>query len=77
MLIYNKIKFEKRIIIHNEIALNLVSFHFDDPRDTNDWLRVGKKPIMFCEKTWDEINDKKFKINTCKKGTVESIEIED
>jgi hypothetical protein len=77
MIYLNKIPFKKRIIVHENEAINLVSFHFENPEDTTDWLKIGNKPIMFCEKTWDDISQLKFKIIQCDKGTVESIEIPD
>ena len=77
MIHLNQIDFVKRVIIKDDLALNLVSFYLHDPQDTDTWLRLGDSPVMFCERTWDELRQWKFKIKTCPKGTVESIELED
>ncbi len=77
MIHENQIEFEKRVILKDNVALNLVSFYLHDPQETDTWMRLGDSPVMFCEKTWDELSKYKFKINSCPKGTVESIEIND
>ena len=58
----NKITKKKRIILHNNEALQLVSFHTDDPKEVKEWSRQGKKPILFDSRSWDVIQDKKWKM---------------
>ena len=45
--IENKIIKKKRIILHHNEALQLVSFHTNDPKQVKEWSRQGKKPILF------------------------------
>ena len=71
----NQIIFDKRIIIRDNLAMNLVSFYVEDPEDISEWCHWKGHPIMFCEKTYEELKGLPFKINQCTKGTVESIEI--
>ena len=71
----NQIVFDKRIIIRDDLAINLVSFYVEDPEDISAWWHWKGQPGMFCEKTYEELKGLPFKINLCSKGTVESIEI--
>ena len=51
----NQIIFDKRIIIRDNLAVNLISFYVEDPEDISEWCHWKGKPIMFCEKTYEEL----------------------
>lgn len=70
----NKIIKKKRIILHHNEALQLVSFHTNDPKQVKEWSRQGKKPILFDSRSWDFIKDTKWKMTIDDDDSIQYIE---
>jgi len=58
----NSIQPNKRIILHHNEALQLVSFSETDPKYIKEWRREGKTPILFDARSWELIQDTKWKL---------------
>ena len=69
----NKIPVEKRIILHNNKALSLVSFHESEPKKINDWIRRGNHPVLWDPRSWAMIEHTKWKIETDEEDSIESV----
>lgn len=70
----NLIPKDKRIILHDNKALNLISFHTTDPTTINDWVQRGKRPILWDPESWKLVQHTKWKLHTDKDSSVISVE---
>ena len=73
----NKIPLEKRIILHKQKAMALVSFNHDNPEDVKDWIQRGPAPELWDPKSWEIIKNTKWKMVRDSEGGIESVEAMD
>lgn len=69
----NKIPLEKRIILHNNKALSLISFQESDPQKISDWVRRGTHPVLWDPRSWKLVEHTKWKIEKDDEDSIESV----
>ena len=70
----NKIPIKKRIILHNNKALSLISFSESDPKKVKDWVQRGKAPVLWDPESWKLVQHTKWKIEKDSEGSIEHVE---
>ena len=74
---HNKIPFEKRVILHRQKAMALVSFNHDNPEDVKDWVQRGQAPELWDPESWAIVQHTKWKAERDAEGGIEHIEAVD
>ena len=70
----NKIPVDKRIILHKNKALTIVSFDEADPTKISDWFQRGDAPVLWDPKSWALVEHTKWKIERDEEGGIEHVE---
>jgi hypothetical protein len=73
----NKIPIEKRVILHKNKAMTLISFNHDNPEDVKDWVQRGQAPELWDPESWAIVEHTKWKAEIDDEGGISAIEAMD
>ena len=69
----NKIAFEKRIILHKNKAMTLISFNHENPENVKEWVQRGESPELWDIESWKIVEHTKWKSETDEEGGISAI----
>ena len=70
----NKIPFEKRVILHKNKAMTLISFNYDNPENVKEWVQRGESPELWDIESWKIVEHTKWKAEIDDEGGIAAIE---